>query len=187
MIPRKIALSAGHSNTKNRDNGAVIGNAVEGAMAVEFRRLVARQLKARYNYTASVDKDDSVTSQTVSLFRQYFGLRDILVDFHFNSSSNAKATGVEVIVPKIYSLFEYELGSVLSKTISDLLSIPNRRVKTELETARKKLMFMTLQSETILVEICFISNPKDLATYEQYKEDLADEVAMALYNARQKK
>lgn len=170
-MKRRIAISAGHSNTKGRDEGAVGNGYIEGELTVELRQLVYNYILSK-GIKCSIDKNDSVTFETVALFKQYFGAEDILIDIHFNSASPL-ATGTETLVPAEYDEFEYSLAYDLSRSISNVLNIKNRGVKTELESARKKLLWMTLKSKTVLIETCFISNKKEIENYIKNKENVA--------------
>jgi len=181
MITRKIAISAGHSNKEGRDNGASYNGRVEGKEAVKFRTDLAKMLATK-GVTANVDSDSNVTFETVKLFKEYFEEHDILIDIHFNASSSSTATGVEVLVPTKYSTMEYAMAVDISNTISTTLGIRNRGVKREDESARGKLAFMSIDAETILIEICFISNKSDMAHYDTKYDLLLDKLTTLLIN-----
>lgn len=173
-MKRRIAISAGHSNVPGKDRGALINDLTEGDLTVEFRNILVKEFK-KNGITVSVDPDSNVTFQTVALFRQYFGPNDICIDIHFNSASS-RVSGAEVLVPKNADLFEKDLARELSLAIASTLMIPNRGVKSELESARKKLLFMTIPAKTVLLEVCFMSNADDLAKYNNYKDLLAERI-----------
>lgn len=175
-MKRRIAISAGHSNIPGQDMGARGELLTEGTEAVILRNLITDRFKER-DEVVSVDPDNFVTGKTVALFKQYFGANDILVDIHFNAATNPSATGCEVLVPAVASEFELSLAKDLSNTISKILGIANRGVKTELQSARKKLLWMTIPGENILIEICFISNNDDVKHYITNKEKLAKAIA----------
>ena len=180
---RRIALSAGHQSLVGRDRGAVSPYGIEGNVAEELKLLVRLYL-AEMGIKASIDPKDSVTKQTVNLFRQYFSGGDICLDIHFNSSTNPNASGTECVVPLKATDFEKELATELSGVISAVLNIRNRGVITEAQTYRKKLMWMTLPCEAVLIEICFLSNKHDMEVYNLRKHEVARNIAAVLAKYR---
>ena len=176
---RTIFISAGHSNVLGKDRGASGNGFVEGILTVEQRDLIVKELK-KLGAKFVVDNNDSILSQTMAFFRNKTTKNCILVDLHWNASS-PQATGTEVLVPASPTKFETDLATDLSKTISTILTIKNRGVKTELQSARKSLGWMRLTGENILIETCFISNKKDMDSYQKNKEELAKQIASILY------
>jgi N-acetylmuramoyl-L-alanine amidase len=181
MITRKLAISAGHSNTEGRDQGATNNITTEGKATVDLRNRLVAKFKEQ-KITVNVDKDNSVTKETVSVFTEYFDEHDILIDIHFNSSNNETATGTEVIIPEKYSTFEYSIASDISRTMSNVLGIRNRGVKTESQTARGKLAWMRMNAETILIEVCFLSNLNDMERYIAKRDTLVTELVNIISN-----
>ena len=54
------------------------------------------------------------------------------------------------------------------------MGIANRGVKTEKQTARKGIGILNLKAGiSVLVEVCFMSNPNDLRAYLKNKEAVA--------------
>lgn len=178
-MTRRVALSAGHSNVKGQDMGAVGVFFIEGEETVNLRNKLIEEFNYR-NVVVNKDDNSNVTYQTVSLFKKYFGKKDIVVDLHFNASDNKLATGCEVLIPADYSDFEYELASTIASTISKTLGIVNRGVKTELQSARKKLLWMTIPAENILIEVCFITNAKDSSEYLSKRSMLVSDLVEVL-------
>jgi LysM repeat protein len=183
---RKIFLSAGHSNTPGRDRGAVGNGYIEGELTVELRNLLVKELK-KLNITPIVDPDDSIFSQTINFFKNLVSPSCIVIDIHWNAASPA-ATGTETLIPANPSKFETELANEISKCISDTLGIPlrgnfngKRGVKTEAQSHHGRLGWMRLNGENILMEVCFISNRNDMASYQMHKEKLAKELAYIIY------
>lgn len=181
MINRKIALSAGHSNQIGKDNGAVYHGRVEGVETVNLRKDLAAKLKEQ-GIIANVDIDSNVTFETVKLFKEYFNEHDIVIDIHFNASPNILATGVEVLIPTRYSTMEYAMAVDMASIISYTLGIRNRGVKREDDSARGKLLFMSINAETILIEVCFISNKTDMSRYDKNYSKLIDKLTEVIKN-----
>ncbi len=180
---RKIAISAGHTNQPGMDQGCDNGHDFEGQYAVELRDLVKKYLEAN-GVKVSVDPNNSPTGSTVKLFRQYFFGSDICVDIHFNSNPKKSASGSETVIPALYSQFEHDLATELTAAVSSTLGIRNRGVITELQTFRKKLLWMTLKCETVLLEVCFLSNDSDMMSYKQRRNEVAKAIATILFKYR---
>lgn len=175
-MKRRIALSAGHCNVPGRDRGAMADGMIEGEEMVVFRDMVKSYLMAM-GHKVSSEPYDYVTKDTVALFKKYFSAKDILIDFHIDAINKPDVSGCSCFVPVNASVFEKELAAELAYEISLILGIPNRGVKTELQSARKKLHWFTMNSETILVELFFISNKEDRRKYKLLKRSLALGVA----------
>jgi len=178
-MKRRIAISAGHSNLQGKDRGAVSQWMVEGVETVKLRDLVVERFK-KLNQKVNTDPNSNVTYQTVALFKKYFDANDIVLDIHFNASTNPNASGTEVIVPNDATNIELAIATELSSNISTLLIIPNRGVISEKNTPRKKLLWMTIPSINILLEVCFLSNERDCMVYELQKERVADTIVDVL-------
>jgi len=185
---KKIFLSAGHSNTKGRDRGASGNGYIEGELTVELRNLIVIELR-KLGITPIVDSDNSIFSETVNFFRNRTTKDCIVVDLHWNAAT-PQATGTETLIPAQHTKFERELAQAISEVIGQTLSIPLRGVKgvkTELESHHGRLAWMRLTGENILPEICFITNSRDMSSYQQNKRLLAERIANVLYEfAREK-
>jgi N-acetylmuramoyl-L-alanine amidase len=162
-MSRKIFLSAGHGGT---DSGAVGNGFIERDLTIDLRNHIARELKA-LGIVPSIDSDRNALSQTLAWLRGKFKSKDILLDLHWNASSNPEAKGSEVIIPDIASQFEKDLAK-------------DRGVKPEALTARKKLGWMRPVAENVLIEVCFISNITDMKLYEANKNNIAKKIASTL-------
>lgn len=182
---RQIFISAGHSNTKGRDRGAVSNGYVEGDLTVQLRSLIVEELNSM-GLKPIVDSDDSILSQTINFFRSKVSPSCIVLDIHFNAGPpNAK--GTETLIPKNSSSFERELAYQLSKDVSDTLGIPMRGnlngfpgVKTELQSHHGSLGWMRLTGENVLMEVCFITNTQEMFNYIGNQRLLAYKIATTL-------
>ena len=180
-MTRKVFISAGHSNVPGQDMGADgIDGLKEGNLTVELRDLVVKEL-AILNQHAITDPNYFVTKDTVAIINALLDSRDIAIDIHFNAVAAESARGCEVLIPFNSSEIERKLAKVLVDNISDVLSTRNRGVKTEADSARKHLMFMTPNCENILIEVCFITNKADVLIYLTKKEVVAKVIAKSVY------
>lgn len=178
---KKIFLSAGHSNKTGRDRGAIGNGYVEGEITAEFRKLLMIELQ-NLGLKPLADGDDSILQDTLNFARKVIDKNTLSIDIHTNAFSNTTATGCEVLVSNTNSIEEFNLASKISETISKTLSIANRGVKKETQSKRGRLGWFTLTGQRILVELFFISNPKDCEQYQKYKNELAKNIALIIKN-----
>jgi N-acetylmuramoyl-L-alanine amidase len=175
---RKVFISAGHSNTRGRDRGASGNGFIEGELTVEYRNLLTAELN-KLGIKPIVDADNSILAETIRFFQNLTTSTCIVIDIHWNAAS-ATATGTETLIPAQNTEFERTLAKAMSDDVTRILGIPLRGnhaglrgVKTELESHHGRLGWMRLTGENILLEICFISNPNDMAKYQANKQLLA--------------
>jgi N-acetylmuramoyl-L-alanine amidase len=180
MERRKLFISAGHTNTPSGDRGATgIDGIIEGDLTVELRKLVVSELRLLGQY-ASIDDDKFNLKEDVAIINAILDSRDIAIDIHFNAGPEL-ARGTEVLVPLKSTEFERALATLLSENIAAVLGTKNRGLKTEADSAVKHLFFMTPNCENILIEVCFITNKLDLATYLIKKNVIAKVIAKCIF------
>lgn len=183
MEIRKIFISAGHSNQLGKDMGAIgIDNIEEGSLTSELRKLIVEELRLLGQYSIT-DPDYLVTKDTVAIINALLDSRDVAIDLHFNAFGNNSVRGTEVLIPFKSTKFEKTLATKLAENISACLLTINRGVKTEADSARGRLIFMTPNCENILIEICFITNKIDVLAYLAKEKILAKIIAKILFDS----
>lgn len=186
----KLFISAGHSDRSGRDRGAAGNGLIEGIEAVKIRTRVIQVLREKYGIQAVADGNDSILAESINFFRKLTSKDAILLDIHFNAGPPT-ATGIETFVPDDANEKELSLAQALSTTLSAVMGIPlrgnfrNRRgVRSEAESQHKRLGWMRLTGNNVLLELCFISNASDVAKYlanfDKICETIADQLAWAL-------
>ncbi|TDS14734.1 N-acetylmuramoyl-L-alanine amidase [Sphingobacterium paludis] len=180
---RKIYLIAGHHNA---DPGAIGNGFRENALNIELRGLIHAAIK-RHDKSVVVilDDDRDTLAQVIAKVKQTVTTNDILLDIHFNSFIQPKASGAEVLVANNARGLSLDIAKELSALTALTLQIPNRGVKTESQSARGKLGILHTAASSALLEVGFISNPTDMANYQQWKEKLADGIAKILVKRAQ--
>ena len=179
---RKVLISAGHSNVPGKDMGADgLDGLKEGQMTASLRTAVVNELKLLGQNTLT-DPDYFVTKDTVAIVNALLDSKDIAIDLHFNAFAAESAKGCEVLIPFKSSQVERDLAQILVDNISAVLATKNRGVKTEADSARKHLMFMTPNCENILIEVCFITNKADVLMYLTKKDIVAKVIAKCIYD-----
>jgi N-acetylmuramoyl-L-alanine amidase len=174
-MARKLFISAGHGGF---DPGASGNGFVEASLTLGLRRLLVTELQ-RLGIQAVIDPDNNALSQTLSWLRGKFGQRDILLDIHWNASTDNRANGSEIIVPENASQFELNLSNALLKVFTDI-GFRNRGVKPESRTARGTLAWMRPNAENVLIEVCFITNKSDMLLYNNSRNIIAKRLAYVL-------
>jgi N-acetylmuramoyl-L-alanine amidase len=170
-------ILAGHCADKKSpdyDPGACANGVTEADLAKELRDLTVAHFPK-----GEVKIDDDRDSLKVVIQKLKSVDSDIICDIHFNAAAAVSATGVEVITPFRATDKELKLAKEISTKFAKIMAIKNRGVKDETQTARKRLGIMQPKGINILIEVCFITNPKDLAAYQTNKEALA----LSLYNS----
>lgn len=172
---RKLFLIAGHGG---KDPGALGNGYVERDLAIELRRLIDLELR-RIGVVATLDPDSNFLGQSLRWLRGKFGEKDVLLDIHWNASPSSAATGSEVIVPNVSSDYEKAFANALLKPLTDI-GFRNRGVKPESDTARGRLALMNKNAENLLLEVCFITNPRDMLLYQNSKNIIAKRLAYVI-------
>lgn len=179
---RNVFISSGHSNISGTDRGATgIDGIVEGDLVVELKDLIVKELQL-LNQIVFTDHNSYVTNDTVKIINKLLKPHDVAIDLHFNAFAVESAKGTEVLVPFKASKFELDLAKCLCDQISACLNTKNRGIKTEANSARKHLIFMTPNCENILIEVCFITNKTDLIMYLTKKQMVAKVIAKCIFD-----
>ena len=169
-----IFLFAGH-NLKS-DPGAVSGNRTEAREAAKLRKEVAFHLiQLQANFVTDNDSDD--LRQTLA--KANTGSGSVVLDLHFNAGP-ASATGVEVLVGDDATAEDMAFAKAVLKATTSALGLRDRGIKRESQTPRKRLGVMREQGRVCLLEVCFISNPSDMAAFDANKVLLAKTLAAIL-------
>lgn len=163
-------ISSGHCATKgpNYDPGAPgVNGRFEAFETIKVRNAVIAAIKARNVKDIIQDADGESLSQYLTRIKT--GTGSVVVEFHFNASASKEATGVESIVQVDADKMDIACAKEFSRVTSQILGIPlrgNNGVKSEIESQHRRLGIMRESGIVVLVEICFISNPTDMASFD---------------------
>lgn len=168
-----IFLSAGHCNArnhKNTDSGAVgISGRWEADEAVKVRNRVVAILESKgYN----VITDNPTESLREYLARIKPGSASVVVEYHFDASANSAATGTSTLVGDDSSKNSQNMAAELSQATATALGIKLRdggdgdKILFEKDSHRGRLGLMREAGTVALHEVCFISNPSDMAAFD---------------------
>jgi N-acetylmuramoyl-L-alanine amidase len=166
----KVVITAGHSNT---DPGAVNGNITEAEITTDMRTIVAYCLKdlGIDVITDGRGNDNQTLRQAIKLIKQ----GEVAIEFHCNAFHLPSAGGVEALAqPK-----DKVICQKLCEAVSDVMGIPVRGsaggFKAENSGQHSRLGYV--REGGIILELFFISNPTELATYQAKKWLIAREIA----------
>lgn len=164
--PLVVFPSAGHHNN---DPGAVYNGIKEADKTKELRDLISKFLG---NHKHVTDKDWETNRQYQNRIKP--GSGSVLADHHFDASTNTSASGVGVFVANNANPNSKAMAQEVVDGLSEIMGLPNRGVRTESQSGRGRIGILHLGAGiAILVEVCFISNPYDMAKYEVNKEKVA--------------
>ena len=165
-------VTAGHGDG---DPGAVRGEHREADLMAELRDLVAARLRDMGHEVRQdgIGKFNRALTYAMTLIAG----SECAIELHTNASENPAATGVEVIaLPE-----QKDRAQRVAKAIADTLRLRLRGQAGWIDqsmSARGRLGFVRMGG--MVVEVFFLSNPQDLAAYQQRKETLAQAIALAM-------
>lgn len=168
MYKGKIFIEAGHNYN---DPGAIgYDGRTERDWTIKMKELLYDALKKRSEGKIEVVLDDNSKSLpgVISDFRKLITNNDLLISIHFNSASSNKATGTEVFVDENASERSQKIAKKTVDTLSTILGLRNRGVKTPSQSARGTLGILKLKGAAILIEISFINNAEDVEATEKW-------------------
>jgi len=175
----KILVSAGHSTGEGGAPGASSNGYTEANETLRVRDAVAAILKDK-DLTVITDGEEGVSESlrsAIALARE----ADVAVEFHFNSSSSNRATGIEVLARANNRTLPRNLAKAIEQATRLTLRGGDGGYKPDNSGQHASLGFC--RAGGLVVEICFISNPSDMSAYEAnfstLSTKLADVVAVA--------
>ena len=173
---KKILLVAGHGAG---DPGAIGCGYQEANLTREFMYILNEELKDRalgtlYNPERNCYEDTKIGGGLNKYTSKDF---DLAIECHFNSFSDSTANGTELLIPLGV------IGASADDNDKAILSVLNKYFKNR---GIKQMALLNPQfalSKGIsytYIEMCFISNNSDMATYQANKKQIAKEIASVL-------
>lgn len=182
-----IFSSAGHCNArghKNEDSGAVgVNGRWEADEAVKFRNRVNQYIRAN-GYTVKQDSDTESLREYLQRIQP--GPASVVVEYHFDYADYPTATGCSALVADGAHVMNRLFAKELAETVHNILGIKLRDggdgdgILFESDSHRGRLGLMREAGTVALLEICFISNPNDMAQYDAHFEELAEAIAKVI-------
>lgn len=161
MIPKlaQFVVTAGHSSS---DPGAIAPDGrKEADLAVVLRDVVVAKLRER-GLKVLTDGEWRQNSP-LQIALRLIDKAPLAIEIHFNASDNPAARGVECIsLPKLRTLSQH-----ISAGIATVLGSKVRGAGgwiDQTKSARGRLAFV--EAGGIIVEVCFLTSPQDMAAYD---------------------
>lgn len=170
---RNLFLTAGH---RRGSTGANANGYSEAELAIQLRNDLTAKLHEQGVIVVNDADADSLTS-VVNIINKNCTNRDLCLDLHFNSFSNASANGTEVLIQNSPTNMEIEFAEDVLNAICSTLGIKNRGVKKEGKSQYKRLAMLSgVKCNSVLVELCFISSKSDMVRYESKYNELVEKL-----------
>ena len=168
----RIHISAGHTLNPNKGCGAVgfINESQENRVLGKYVTEYLKKMGHEVDYHEVNNSSDYINQQVKKANEKDY---DIVVQVHFNSSSDAAANGAEV-------LYRSSKGKVYAQRVQDKLKtiFKDRKVKHDINDLCRDLGWLRLtNSPAILIETCFVSSKSDTDKYIANKEKIAKLIA----------
>lgn len=153
-MTRDIIISAGHSLS---DPGAISDGVTEASLTMKYRDALVKKLRDN-GYRVITPTDDLSLRQTIKEAKAF--PKTLAIELHFNAF-NREAHGVEAFYTRADYL-SLEVAKALLKASEKHLGLRNRGAKTSNQSHRRRLGFTDELNHGVLLEICFMDNPKDI-------------------------
>lgn len=178
---RNIILTAGHYGYKS---GAWRRWFDEGLGTIDLRDRLTKSLRKK-GLTVVNDSDHERTGHVIKWVNQG-NPEDILIELHFNAVDSPLPSGTECFVQFHATELEKELAAELCESASSILGIPNRGVKTPSLSQFSTLAILDkTHAQAVLFEVCFMSNPGEIKTYQARVSQLVRSLSTKIFNAAQ--
>ena len=168
----RIHISAGHTLNPNKGCGAVgfINESQENRILGKYIVDYLKKMGHEVDYHEVNVGSDYINQQVKKANEKNY---DVVVQIHFNSSSNENANGTEV-------LYRSSKGKVYAQRVQDKLKtmFKDRKVKHDVNDLGRDLGWLRLtNAPAILIETCFVSSKSDTDKYIANKEKIAKAIA----------
>ena len=168
-----LFITAGH---RGGNTGANSNGHSEAELAIQLRNDLTQKLHEQGVVVVNDADTDSLTS-VVNAINKNCTNRDLCIDLHFNSFSNASANGTEVLIPNGATNTEIEFAEDVLNAVCSTLGTKNRGVKKEGKSQYKRLAMLSgVKCNSVLVELCFISSQSDMVRYESKYNELVEKM-----------
>ena len=168
-----VTITAGHGAG---DPGAVNGQITEAEIATDMRNIIKFYLD-REGITVRTDGTGNTNQSLKEAIKLIKGSK-LAVEIHCNSFYLPTARGVEALAQRK----DKAISQKLCKAVSDVMGIPVRGseggFKSEGSGQHSRLGYV--RNGGIILELFFLSNPQELATYQAKKWLIAREIAKVI-------
>ena len=170
---KTIVITAGHSNT---DHGAVNGKRTEAQIVTEMRNIISKVLRSR-GYIVLTDGEGTINNKLNEAVK-LVPLGAVAIDIHLNAAANKNAGGIEALAPEKYKAFCKDLCGSLSQVFGNKVRGSDGGWKPENSGQHSRLAYVSAGG--IILETFFISNDKELKTYDDNKSLVSAVIAKTI-------
>lgn len=173
---KTFTVTAGHGEG---DPGATYGEFREADLMAELRDMVASRLRDMGHEV----RQDGIgrVNRALTYAMNLIAGADAAIELHTNAATNPTATGVEVIALPAQKAQAQKLAQAIAGELGLKLRGQAGWIDQSM-SARGRLGFVARGG--MVVEVFFLSNPEDLASYMLRKEAVARVIAEALSQGR---
>ena len=170
---RNLFITAGH---RGGSTGTNANGYSEAELAITLRNDLTDKLHEQGVVVVN-DADADSLSVVVNAINKKCTNRDLCLDLHFNSFSNASANGTEVLIQNNPTNSEIEFAEDVLNAVCSILGTKNRGVKKEGRSQYKRLAMLSgVKCNSALLEVCFISSQSDMVRYNSKYNELVDKL-----------
>jgi N-acetylmuramoyl-L-alanine amidase len=179
---RTLYLTKGHQVINGVGNGAEHKGFDEAVEAQKLVNDIAVELWKKHKVYTYADDDSDSLSKVISWLVSKVKKGDICIDVHFNAYDKSSVNGTEVFIPKLATKEEKLFAEKVGNCIATSLGVSNRGVKTAASSQHSTLGILERPhlATNILIEVCFITNAKDVALYRKNYTTLVKNLAKVI-------
>ena len=171
----RIFISAAHGGIEagKNDPGAVAGGTTEAKEMILLRDLVVIELRAR-NLEVLAVPDDLSAAQTVDWINSRANNKDIAIEIQANATSSPSVRGANASYIAKNDQRKQNAETVLTALLRRVPQLPNRGAKPDTDSGLGNLQFCRQTAiAAIILQVCFLSSPKDRALLQGRRRDFA--------------
>ena len=169
---KNLFITAGH---RGGSTGANANGYSEAELAIQLRNDLTDKLH-EHGVVVVNDADVDSLSSVVNNINKNCTNRDLCLDLHFNSFSNASANGTEVLIQNAPTNSEIEFAEDVLNAVCSTLGTKNRGVKKGKSQYKRLAMLSGVKCNSVLVELCFISSQSDMVRYNSKYNELVEKL-----------
>lgn len=167
-------VSAGHHL---KDPGAVANGLQENNLTIKVRDKVVENLRDK-GYKVFTDSDTETLAEYLKRIQP--GEGSVVVEFHFDAGAINQASGSSAFFADQATANSRAFAMEMSSITAHILNIPNRGAHSETESHRGRLGLVHEPGINCLVEVAFITNTKDISSFEANFDILCEAYAKVI-------
>lgn len=178
----RIFISAGHGGIENgkMDPGSIVAGTSEAQQMILLRDAIVPELRSKNVEVLSVP--DSLSAQgSIDWINSRYRRGDVALEIHANSFSNPSVRGATVYYISGNDERKKNAELLLLNLVRRVPQLPSRGVKADTNAGTGKLTFCRqLVAPSLLMEVCFLSNPDDRSLLLNNRKGIAQGIADGL-------